>query len=73
MFINYIVSGLMIHCLLSFSKYFLSTGLTMKCRAEATLTRPAMVYIVLLYRKGLGSTVPAGMILISLEMVRVLA
>ena len=42
----------------SFSKYFLSTGPTMKWRAEATLTRPAMVYMVLLYRKGLGSIVP---------------
>ena len=25
----------------------------MKCRAEAIVTNPAMVYIVLLYRKGL--------------------
>ena len=57
----------------SFSKYLTSTGLTMKCSAEARVTRPAMVYIVLLYRKGEGSKVPAGIIVINLEMVRVLA
>ena len=31
-----------------FSKYFWSTGLTMKCSIEATPTKPAIVYIVLL-------------------------
>ena len=35
------------------SKCFLSTGLTMKWRAEAAVTSPAMVYIVLLYKNGL--------------------
>ena len=37
----------------SVSKYFLSTGFTMKCSAEAKVTRPAIVYMVSLYRNGL--------------------
>ena len=60
----------------------------MKCRTEATPTKPAMVYMVLLYRKGLnektgklynivcnnlGSIVPGGIMVINLEMVKVLA
>ena len=57
----------------TFSKYFLSTGFTVKCKAAATPTKADMVYIVLLYRNGEGSTVPGGIIVISLFIVSVLA
>ena len=61
----------------------------MKCITEATPTKPAMVYMVLLYRNGLqlvtdvkywmfiycylGSIVPGGIIVINLDIVRVFA
>ena len=38
--------------------YLASTGRTIKCRAPARPTRPAKVYSVLLYTKGLGSITP---------------
>ena len=42
----------------SVSKYLLSTGLTRRCSTAATLTRPARLYSVVWYSRGVGSTVP---------------
>ena len=55
-----------------FSKYFLSTGFIDAWRMAENAARKAMLYIVELYRKGVGSLMLAGRIDTSLDRVIVL-
>ena len=55
------------------TKCFEWTGFINKFEKKATINKPAIAYIVVLYKLGVGSTVPEGAISINLDMVTVFA